>query len=943
VNAFLERKVEARTAELAAAQQRAEQALVRVEKSEAMFRAMVEQAPLGVALIDSFTGRIDEVNERFAAIVGRTREEVTSTDWFQFTHPEDLPKQRENMARLNAGEITGYQMNKRYVRPDGSPTWISLTVAPVTVDTGENPRHLAMIEDITERKDAEERLRCITDSAYDAILMMDPGGTITYWNPAAEQILGYRAEEALGKDLHELLAPQRYVGDYLAAFPEFRRTGRGNAVGKTLDLFARRKDGREVPVAVSLAGVLLKGAWHAVGILRDITSQRELEENLRRAKQAADAASAAKSEFLANMSHEIRTPMNGVLGMVGLLLDTELDEEQRRYAETIRDSGESLLGLLNDILDLSKIEAGKLELAIQDFDLRALLDDFAVLPALHAHEKGIEFICAVAPDLPTDLRGDPNRLRQVLTNLAGNAVKFTDRGEIVVQAELLSQTDTEVTIRFSIRDTGIGIPPDKRRSLFQKFTQADASTTRRYGGTGLGLAISKELAERMGGEIGVNSTEGVGSEFWFTVRLGKGPEREHPLPPLADLRGVHVLIVDDNATNRAVLAAQLSARGVWIEEAADGKAALKALRRARDSGVPFRAAILDMQMPGMDGASLGRAVKADETLEDTLLMLLTSLGQRDDAEEMAKVGFAACLTKPARHSELIESLSAMVAGTPVTQSARRLGPRPSFTDLRRSPMRVLVVEDNLVNRKLALTILAKMGLGAEAASSGAEALEALGSSLYDLVLMDVQMPEMDGLEATRQIRSRDSTILDPGVPIIAMTAHAMSGDRERCLEAGMNDYITKPVSPRELYDVLDRWLPRDPEAPEDTTPPEPAKEALGDGTEPEPPVYDREGTLRRLLDDEELVGLVVKTFLEDTPVQIEALRGALEKGDGPVAERLAHTIKGASANVGGERLRRVAFEMEKAAGDGRLSEARDRMAELEIEFDRLKEALMQKP
>jgi PAS domain S-box-containing protein len=643
-------------------------------------------------------------------------------------------------------------------------------------------------------------LRGLTDAAQHAILMMDPRGAIRYWNPAAERILGYSAEEAIGKNLHELLAPDRYLADHRAAFPEFVRSGTGRAVGTTLEWIARRRDGREIPVSVSLSAVLLSGGWHAVGILtditeskraedqlrdtlqrlqlataagsigtwtwtfqdmrlewddrlcewyglpdsdrraglchefwrsrvhpddrdaidslmldscragvasegsfrvilpggqmryihsawtferdadgnlvrmigvnRDVTPQYELEEELRSAKQAADAASAAKSEFLANMSHEIRTPMNGVIGMTGLLLDTGLNAEQRRYAETIRSSGETLLALVNDILDISKIEAGKLKLETAEFDLRDMLEDFASPLAMRAISKGIQFHCVAEPDVPAQVCGDPGRLRQILINLAGNALKFTEQGQVSVHASLVSETATDSVVRFAIRDTGIGISIEQQQKLFQKFSQTHTSTARHFGGTGLGLAISKQLAELLGGEIGVTSEPGVGSEFWFTVRLGKPTS----LPASGDISS------------------------------------------------PSRAA---------------------------------------------------------------------------TAAVRRRGAR------------ILVAEDNVVNQEVALGILRKLGMRADAVADGIEVIDALKTLPYDLVLMDVQMPEIDGLEATRVIRNPQSTVRNHRIPIIAMTANAMQGDRERCLEAGMNDYIAKPVSPQALVEALNTWLPQE--------------------------------------------------------------------------------------------------------------------------------------
>jgi PAS domain S-box-containing protein len=1081
----------------------------------------------------------------------------------------------------------------------------------------------------------EARLRGITDSAQDAILMVDPRGAITYWNPAAESILGYRGEEAIGEDLHKLLVPERFHEAHRAAFPEFLRTGRGNVIGKTVELAARRKDGREIAVDLSLSAICLNGEWHAVGIIRDITERKRAEEELRakehllsesqsiahigswswdlasgtsvlqwspetyrlhgvspdtfvpsgetlpslihqddrasmqawlgaclageappalefrallpdggiryvyahgslvrdaenkpirmvgiaqditerklaeaelreerRKKEAvladlfenapvgyreldkdgvvrrvnaaqcallgyhadeilgrsvwdavaeadrevsreafrrklsgeqpltpvrrryvrrdgaemlleihdrlvrsetgevqgmrsalldvteaaqaeeriarylleleaagegqekhaaelarmveelglekerAEAATRAKSEFLANMSHEIRTPMNGVIGMTGLLLDTELNDEQRRYGEIVRASGESLLGVINAVLDFSKIEAGKLDLETLDFDLQGLLDDFAATLAVQAHQKGLELFSSADPAVPTLLRGDPGRLRQILTNLAGNAVKFTQKGEVAVRASLVEESETECLLRFSVRDTGIGIPADKIRLLFAKFSQVDASTTRKYGGTGLGLAISKQLAEMMGGEVGVESAAGQGSEFWFTVRLGKQPEGARTQICLrVDLRGVRALIVDDNATSREILTTRMTFWGMRPSEAEDGPGALQALYRALEEGDPFRVAVIDMRTPGMDGETMGRTIQADERLAGTRMVMLTSIGFRGDARYFEEIGFAAYATKPIRPVELMGMLSLALTersgtGPEARSIATRHSAREKLNPFAGRNARILLVEDNITNQQVALGILKKFGLRADAVADGAEAVKALESIPYDLVLMDVQMPVMDGLEATRQIRSPESGVPNHDVPVIAMTAHALQGDRERCIEAGMNDYVSKPVSPRTLAEVLARWLPEKkdelevPDA-EETPPPVLPSSA--------PLVFDRAGMLERLMDDEDLVRVVTESFLDDVPRQIEALRRYLDAWDAPGAERQAHSIKGASSNVGGEALRALAFEMEKAGKAGDLGSVAARMDDLEHEFVRLKEAMVNEP
>ncbi len=930
--------------------QRAESDLI---QERSLLEALMENTPDHVYFKDADC-RFIMISRAHARAFGLAdpAQAVGKTD-FDFFTEEHARLAYENELEIMRTGLPMVDFEEKETHLDGRETWVSTTKLVRTDKRGKTLGTLGISRDITRRKqdevalrESEEKYRTLVEKANEAIYIVQDGAFV-FANRRLSDLVGMPAEALLGRPFLDFICPEdrdlvranyakRMDGEEVTEAYDFRMIGAG---GATLWVF------------LSVARIQWNGRPATLNLLSDITARKQAEERLAQTNRAleeatarAESANKAKSEFLANMSHEIRTPMNGVIGMTELLLDTRLSHEQRRYAETVRASGEALLGLLNDILDFSKIEAGKLELETIDFDVRALLDDFAALLARRAQDKGLEFICAAAPDVPANLSGDPGRLRQILLNLAGNAVKFTHSGEIVVRATVVSESETEVVLRFSVKDTGIGIAPDKQALMFQKFTQADASTTRQYGGTGLGLAISKQLAELMGGEIGLVSEEGLGSEFWFTARFGKQAGLERNVPPPAQIHGVHILVVDDNPTNREILAAQLNAWGMRSEVVADGPSALLALAHARDAGDPFAAAILDMQMPGMDGAGLARAIKADETLAGTRLVMMTSIGQ---SGRRAADGGDRVLRLPGQ---------ARAAVGPVRLPGRRAGRRSRFqagtthSHAPRDPRDAPAIASHPAGRgqhhqpQVALGILKKFGLHADAVSNGAEAVAALESIPYDLVLMDVQMPTMDGLEATIHIRDPRSAVRNHDVPIVAMTAHAMQGDRERCLRVGMNDYVSKPVSPAALAEALDRWLPRD-DAPR---PPEASAEAGASASATAEPsaadysersVFDRTGLLSRLMDDEDLARTVVEGFLEDIPRQAAALRGHLDAGDAEGATRQAHTIKGASANVGGEAVRAAALEIEKAARAGDLAAAASHLPDLETRLVRLTTAM----
>ncbi len=923
-------------------------ALEALAESEAKFRSVVRSSNAGIVLANH-RGEILSWNKGAATVFGYSEMEVMGRQLDLLMPERFRAAHRAGIARLLAGgepRVIGKSVELTGLRKNGDEFPIELSLA--MWKTEEGLFFSGIMHDISERKLRESALRDATsfqramlDAADYSIIATGPDGVINAFNTAAERMLGYRADEAIGRATPMLIHVAEEVAARAtelsadlerplpASFEVLAFPAREQRLGQEREWTYARKDGSRFPAQVSTTAIrdadgVITGY---LCIASDITGRKQQEAELRAAKDVAETAARAKSDFLATMSHEIRTPMNGVIGMTGLLMDSPLTEPQRAMVDTVRSCADSLLTIINDILDFSKIEAGRMELEEIDFDLRQVIEDALSLLAEKAQSKQLELLCVIDHEVPVAVRGDPNRLRQVLVNLLGNALKFTAAGEVVVRATLRSSASSglhrairgilptagdltglgPVIVEFEVQDSGIGIPFDIQPRLFQAFTQADSSTTRKFGGTGLGLAICKRLVELMGGEISVVSAPGAGSTFRFTAQLL--PRTAPPPVDSTGLAGMRMLVVDDHPACRHAFRQQLLDWGLDAEAAVDGPEALAAMRQAATGGRPFRLALIDMRMPGMDGLELGRRIKADPRLAGTALLLLTPLNTTGPAAQAREAGFAACLSKPVRQIQLREMIARVApGGSEALPSAR-----PATLDAPKLTGRVLVAEDNIVNQRLTVAQLAKLGVHADVVANGAEALSALAQLPYHAVLMDCQMPEMDGFQATVELRRREAADHHARVPVIAMTANAMDGDRERCLAAGMDDYVSKPVRIEVLAATLARWLPG-------AAPPAPPAPAAVDAS-----------ALRRLreeIGDERTVNDIIRLFIGEAPTHCQGIREAQAANDAATLRRAAHKLRGSSQIMGAVRMAECCSLIETLAKAGRLDETAELVASL---------------
>jgi two-component system sensor histidine kinase/response regulator len=903
----------------------AEQAL---RESQQRYQTLFEMASDGIMVIEAEgerAGYIARANKAAAELSGYTVEELRNKNLRDIVAESAQVESR--IRRIAGGERLTFEVDQRC--KDGTLSPIEVTAG--LINLGNKPYILGFARDISARKHAEKEMAMLAHairSIDECVLITDSEDNALFVNDAFLKTYGYDRDEVLGRNILEIIRPQRYEeGTGALTLPE-KLPARWEG-----ELINRRKDGTEFPIHLSASPIVDENGRTIAraAVSQDISERKQSIAELRKAKEAAEAANRAKSEFLANMSHEIRTPMNGIIGMTELALDTELTTEQRQYLNLVKLSADSLLGIINDVLDFSKIEAGKLELSSIEFNLPDLIDGVMKAFSVRADVKGVELTYYLRPGVPEVIAGDSGRLRQILVNLVGNAIKFTDKGEVVLRVEKEAEDGDEITLHFTVRDTGIGVPPEKQAMIFESFTQADGSTTRSFGGTGLGLAISARLVRAMRGDIWVESpvtfierAENPGSAFHFTARVGRATTASRPgLRDLSELAGIDVLIVDDNATNRRILEAQLASwrlRPCAVETAS---AALDAIARAGAAGAPFKIALIDFQMAQVGGETLARQIKNTAYGRDIRIIIMSSVRhnqvarcQPDDASEH--------LLKPVKASDLLDAIKRVSspASAPETkiESGKRVSPRTS------KPSRVLVVEDSLVNQELIKRLLEKWGHSAVLAENGLRALSLMESEKFDALLMDVQMPQLNGLEATAAIRDRERS-RKTHIPIIALTAHAIEGDREKCLGAGMDDYVTKPIDPEQLFEAIERALSR-------ARTPNNTGRSNGDA-----PASD--ALIQRFDGDIELLRALAGIFANSAPAQLSQISAAIARRDAKALALAAHALKGSVSTFHARRAVEAAAVLEQIGRAGDLSNADHFFEALSVEVASLSRALQE--
>ena len=842
-----------------------------------------------------------------------------------------------------------YDVQYRLQTKSSEYRWFRARGQAIWNEAGEPQRMAGSITDVTEEHRLRERFRLAVEASPAALLMVNQDGRILMANSRGLTLFGYTEAELVGQPI-ELLVPQRFRAGHPAHRDSFFNDPVQRAMGAELDLLGVRKDGSEFPVKVGLSPVLTAEGQAVICGVLDITDQKKTMEAMRQAKEAAESASRAKSSFLANMSHEIRTPMNGIIGMAQLLARTELRSHQRDYLSTVDESAHVLLRLLNDILDFSKIEAGKLELECVDFRISECVARATQMMVLRAAEKGLEIACRVAPEIPDHLRGDSGRIQQVLVNLLGNAVKFTEAGEIFVNVNAESITPDRVRLHISVSDTGIGIPADKLDQIFRPFEQAESSTTRRFGGTGLGLTISRQLVEMMHGRVWIDSEVGRGSTFHFTAEFGIAADQHRPEPAELDsLLELPVLVVDDNFTNRRILSEMLQHWHMQPVLADSAAAARQALQTAEASQRPIRLILLDHHMPGEDGIHFAESLRGTLKHGQCPIIMISSGSSPIDVDLGQKYGIGRFMTKPVIASELLNEVLHQFGRFTNAAPAQ---PPTATPHLQVHPRRVLLVEDNEINRRVAVGLLRSRGHQVVLAENGQEAVETLADQEFDVVLMDMQMPVMDGYEATAAIRQREHQT-GGHIPIVAMTAEALKGDRERCLAAGMDDYVSKPIAPAEMYRAIERFPALclladvgslnasvrietqshgDAEPRESTT-------SVDDGPNETLPVIDWNVANQRLPGGPAMLSEFVALVKSETPVLLANIRRALETRDAKLLRRSAHTLKGSVSYFGAEPLMQVAVILENLGRAESFDGTSELLAAVELELTRVLAAL----